>query len=61
MGKLVHFEKRGHGPKARPADAAPAPGGNAQIYLFTGVRYQREGSPLPGKPLRSTRVKRTIV
>lgn len=59
LGKLVHFVKRGHDPKARTADADQASGGNAQIYLFTGVRYQREGAPVPGKPLRRSRAKRT--
>ncbi len=48
LGKLVQFDKRNRHPKARPAVAAP---GNAKIYIFTGVRYQRDGTPIPGKPL----------
>lgn len=52
MGKLVQFDKRGRHPKARPIKL-----GNAQIVLFTGVRYERDGTPVPGKPLGTTRVK----
>ena len=55
LGKLVHFEKRGRHPKALPVSP-----GNAQIYIFTGVRYQRDGTPIPGKPL-GTRAKRKRV
>lgn len=61
LGKLVHFEKRGHYPKARPAAAGPALAGDAKIYIFTGVRYQRDGTPIPGKPLGTTRAKRKRV
>ncbi len=53
MGKLVQFDKRGRHPKARPLSF-----GNAQIVLFTGVRYERDGTPVPGKPLGTTRPKR---
>ncbi|MHB1104232.1 MAG: hypothetical protein ACYC0C_15965 [Devosia sp.] len=53
MGKLVQFDKRGRHPKARPINL-----GNAQIVLFTGVRYERDGTPVPGKPLGTTRPKR---
>ena len=56
MGKLVHFDKRGRHPKARPLKA-----GNAQIYLFTGVRYERDGTPVPTKPLGPARAKRKRV
>lgn len=48
LGKLVHFDKRGRQPKARPLT-----GGNAQIFLFTGVRYERDGTPVPDKPVNS--------
>jgi len=53
LGKLVQFDKRGRHPKARPITR-----GNAQILIFTGVRYERDGTPVPGKPLRPARVKR---
>ena len=56
VGKLVHFDKRGRHPKARPLKA-----GNAQIYLFTGVRYERDGTPVPTKPLGPARAKRKRV
>lgn len=49
MGKLVHFDRRGRRPKLPPLQA-----GNAQIYLFTGVRYERDGTPIPGKPAPTT-------
>ena len=45
MGKLVHFDKRGRRPKVLPAHV-----GNAEIFLFTGVRYERDGTPIPSKP-----------
>jgi hypothetical protein len=54
VGKLVHFDKRGR--PARPRQAVP---GSAQIYIFTGVRYERDGTPVPSKPaIGSTRAKR---
>lgn len=56
MGKLVQFDKRERHPKARPISV-----GNAQIVLFTGVRYERDGTPVPGKPSGPTRVKRKRV
>ena len=58
LGKLVQFDKRGRRPKPMPA-----PAGNAQIYLFTGVRYERDGTPIPNKPAPSAtaRVKRKRV
>jgi len=49
LGKLVQFDKRGRHPKARPLVK-----GNAQIFLFTGVRYERDGTPVPGKPLNNS-------
>jgi hypothetical protein len=45
LGKLVQFDKRGRRPRVLPINA-----GNAQIYLFTGVRYERDGTPVPNKP-----------
>lgn len=53
VGKLVQFSKRGRHPKARPMNP-----GDAQIVFFTGVRYERDGTPIPGKPLGTTRAKR---
>lgn len=58
MGKLVHFHKTGRQQRVRPAVS-----GNAQIYLFTGVRYERDGTPVPTtkSPTRAARVKRKRV
>jgi hypothetical protein len=53
LGKLVQFDKRGRHPKARPVVT-----GNAQIVLFTGVRYERDGTPVPGKPVNRPKRKR---
>ena len=53
LGKLVQFEKRGRQPKVRPLTS-----GVAQIVLFTGVRYERDGTPVPGKPLNRPKRKR---
>ena len=53
MGKLVQFDKRGRHPKVRPLTA-----GVAQIVFFTGVRYERDGTPVPGKPLNRPKRKR---
>ncbi len=46
LGKLVKFELR-----ERPAAAVGKPCGNAQILLFTGVRYER-GTTCPPADLR---------
>jgi hypothetical protein len=57
LGKLVQLDKR-----TRPQRARPGTSGNAQIYLFTGVRYQRDGTPVPSKPVNGpTRAKRKRV
>jgi hypothetical protein len=57
LGKLVHFDKRG-----RPAKPRLAVPGNAQIYIFTGVRYERDGTPVPSKPVTgAARAKRKRV
>lgn len=53
LGKLVQLDKR-----RRRSPARPQLGGNAQIFLFTGVRYERDGTPVPNKPVNSTRPKR---
>ena len=53
MGKLVTFEKR------RPEKRLPNPKRvEAEIVLFTGVRYERAGGE-PGKPPASAGRKRT--
>jgi hypothetical protein len=47
LGKLVQFEKRS-------GDARPTEGerrGKAEILIFTGVRYERDNSGAPSKPL----------
>lgn len=56
MGKLVQFDKAG-----RPQRVRPDVSGNAKIYLFTGVRYERDGTPIPAKPIRASRAKRKRV
>ncbi len=51
MGKLVQFESRGKG------SAAPREGGGsaeAQILIFTGVRYERGTGAAPTKPTATT-------
>jgi hypothetical protein len=54
LGKLVQFEKRS-------GDARPIEGerrGKAEILIFTGVRYERDSSGVPNKPLPSPGAKR---
>ena len=53
VGKLVKFDRRGK-PVRRHAVAT----GMAKILIFTGVRYQRDGTPVPAKPPRAARAKR---
>lgn len=53
VGKLVPFNKRERHPKARPTNPV-----DAQIVFFTGVRYERDGTSTPGKPLGTTPAKR---
>ncbi|MEO8683486.1 MAG: hypothetical protein ABI414_01460 [Devosia sp.] len=57
MGKLVKFDSR-----RRPAGiASKQTAGNAQILIFTGVRYER-GTPLaPDTRLDPSRPKRKRV
>ncbi|HVY51128.1 MAG TPA: hypothetical protein VHA07_06150 [Devosia sp.] len=54
MGKLVQFEKRGKG----RLTARPDPPASAEILIFTGVRYERQGSTVPPKPTTSSGGKR---
>lgn len=56
LGKLVQFDKRGHHLRARPIGR-----GTAQIILFNGVRYERDGTPIPARPVASPRPKRKRV
>ena len=56
VGKLVQFDRRGRTGQA----AKPAPTAQAEILIFTGVRYEREtgtGSS-PDKPSASSGGKR---
>jgi len=55
LGKLLKFEGRRKSVKAGP----PGPG-DAQILIFTGVRYER-GTPPPPKNHSDTRRKRKRV
>jgi hypothetical protein len=42
LGKLVDLIRRQRIVKTRPAA-----GSTAEIHLFTGVRYERDGGPVP--------------
>jgi hypothetical protein len=53
LGKLVKFVRR-----TTIARDRAAPLGAGQILIFTGVRYERNEAPLPGKNPTSTRPKR---
>ena len=57
MGKLVQFESRGKGgtvPREPPAT-------EAEILIFTGVRYERDCTPVPSKPIGQAKAKRKRV
>ncbi len=54
MGKLVQFDRRG---KDRTT-AKPDGSTNAEILIFTGVRYERESGTTPPKPTASSGGKR---
>lgn len=53
LGKLLKFEKRD-----RPAPTGPRQPGDAQIFLFTGVRYERGPTPPPTDRLDPSRRRR---
>ena len=53
VGKLVSFEKRRRIARVKAADAA-----DAQILIFTGVRYERGPDPLPTNGTTPARPKR---
>ena len=54
MGKLVQFESRGKGRSAAKPDRST----NAEILIFTGVRYERDTGAAPTKPTASSGSKR---
>jgi hypothetical protein len=54
LGKLVQFERREARPKGPESDR-PA---QAEILIFTGVRYERDTQPMPPKPSASSGNKR---
>ncbi|MEO6014127.1 MAG: hypothetical protein ABIQ30_11170 [Devosia sp.] len=54
MGKLVQFETQGKGRIAAKPDRST----NAEILMFTGVRYERETGAAPTKPTASSGSKR---
>jgi hypothetical protein len=45
LGKLVQLPKRGRITRTRSQSA-----GTGEVVLFTGIRYERQGSDLPDKP-----------
>ena len=53
LGKLLKFEQR-----VRPAHTGPKQSGDAQIFLFTGVRYERGPTPPPTDRLDPSRRRR---
>jgi len=53
LGKLVPFEKGRRPPRAKNAN-----GSSGQILIFTGVRYERGGAPLPSDGNTPARPKR---
>ena len=54
MGNLVQFERR-----KEPEPDRPAPSAEAEILIFTGVRYERQADAAPTKPTASSGGKRT--
>lgn len=49
MGKLLRFVLR-----TKPVSDGAVPDGNAQILMFTGVRYER-GTPPPPKSVEDAK------
>ena len=54
MGKLVQFESKGKG----GTGARERPATDAEILIFTGVRYERQTGTAPTKPTASSGGKR---
>jgi hypothetical protein len=54
VGKLVQFERRGKGGTGARTDRAT----EAEILIFTGVRYERQTGATPTKPTASSGGKR---
>ena len=50
MGKLVQFERRGKGGTGTRANRTT----DAEILIFTGVRYERQAVTNPTKPPASS-------
>ena len=57
MGKLVQFETRNKAGQA----TKPDPSASAEIFIFTGVRYERENPNAPTKPTATSTGKRKRV
>jgi hypothetical protein len=53
LGNLVQFERR-----KEPESDRPAPTAEAEILIFTGVRYERQTDAAPTKPTASSGGKR---
>ncbi len=53
LGKLVKFDQR-----RRSAATRNQPSGDAQIFMFTGVRYERGSTSAPTTRLDPSRPKR---
>jgi hypothetical protein len=53
LGKLVQFERKGKARADRPARST-----EAEILIFTGVRYERDSGAKPTKPTASSGAKR---
>jgi hypothetical protein len=53
LGKLLKFERRG-----LPLPTGPARPGDAQIFFFTGVRYERGPTPPPNDRVDPSRRRR---
>lgn len=53
LGKLLVFEKRD-----RPVKSGQPLSGDAQIFMFTGVRYERGPTPPPTDRLDPSRRRR---
>jgi hypothetical protein len=56
LGKLVPFDNRRRLARAKAGESA-----EAQILIFTGVRYDRGGAPVPTNGTTPARPKRKSV
>jgi hypothetical protein len=55
LGKLVPFERR---EPNRDSGKSARPTTEAEILMFTGIRYERQSPAAPTKPSTSPRTKR---